>query len=262
MRASGLCDAPFSACLDFDGVRVGTNEDATIVRTSSGHLHFSFELVVPLKHIAQHIGREVKVGVALLPGSRVLRVVKLSLAALQGDGPGIQALDLRECTDTALFDAAERRLFDLQNPEEGLWSGTGRWKLRLNARWNLPGAGYVLDTKPFHVLHRWQRANDPTDVLFEDPTHRSGGEQTELDLQFDTSNKAIGEIPPEGRDVPLDLIVEHMLGLLKQHRDPGLSTHLLDSTAQDRRAARDDVACGVPEQIDGVLDPARAFQGC
>ncbi|MBI5533906.1 MAG: hypothetical protein HY898_14385 [Deltaproteobacteria bacterium] len=211
VRASGLCDAPFEVCLDFDGIRVGTTREASVVRTSSGHLHFSFELIVPLRSIAQHIGREVKVGVVMLPGARVLRLVKLSLPAIRAEGPTLTSLDLRDATDTVLFDAPERRLFDLQNPEEGLWVGTGRCKLRLLATWNKQGEGYTFDPRPGHVMHRWQRANDASDVLHEDPTRRVGGETTELELVFDSSHKGIGEIPPEGRDVPLDLIVEHAL---------------------------------------------------
>ncbi len=211
VRVSGLCDAPFTAGLDFDGAKLGSPQEATVVRTSSGHLHFTLELTVPLKHLAAYVGREVKVGLAMHPAGRTLRLAKLSLAFFRSQGPQIASLDLRECTDAELFDAPERRLFDLQNPEEGMWAGTGKWKLRLAAEWARAGDGYVLDPKPSHVLHRWQRANDETDVVYEDPSQRGTGATTELVLTFDSSHKGVGEIPPEGKDVPIDLIVEHPL---------------------------------------------------
>ena len=210
VRASGPCDAPFTAVLDFDGVKLGNPAEANVVRTSSGLLHFSIELTVPLKMLAAYVGREVKVGLAMLPGGRALRLAKLSLAFFRSAGPELSSLDLLECSDTELFDAPERRLFDLQSPEEGLWAGTGRWKLRLIAEWARPAeAGYVLDPRPSHVMHRWQRANDETDVVHEDAGRRGTGPATELVLTFDSSHKGLGELPPEGKDAPLDLIVEH-----------------------------------------------------
>src|SRR5258706_585441 len=81
--------------------------------------------------------------------------------------------------DPVLPDAPERRLFDLQNPEEGLWAGTGKWRLRLFADWaKNEGEGYKLDARPSQLAHRFQRADDGPAVVTEDATRRAGGRRT------------------------------------------------------------------------------------
>src|SRR4029077_11793814 len=97
---------------------------------------------------------------------RRLPLVALTLVGINGHGPHIATLDLLESTDSVLFDAPERRLFDLQNPEEGLWIGTGKWRPRLFADWTRnDGDGYALDARPAQVSHRWQRADDAPAVV-------------------------------------------------------------------------------------------------
>jgi hypothetical protein len=198
--------------LDLDGQRTGQAIEANTGQTSSAYLHFSVELVVPLRSLAPFVGTSVRLGVAITPGDRVLRLVRTSLYAIRAVGPKITTLDLAEATDAILFDAPERHLFDLQNPEEGLWRGSGTWRLRLFADWEKnDGDGYALETRPSQILHRWQRTNDATDVLHEDTTRRTGGRRTYTEFLFDSSHEEIGKIPPEGRDIPLDIIVEHQL---------------------------------------------------
>lgn len=210
VRCSGLCDAPFQACLDLEGNRVGASIDAVVVQSSSAYLHFSVELVVPLRALGPFIGSSARLGISVTPGERVLRLVRTSLVPIRAAGPAITSLDLLEATDSILFDAPERRLFDLQNPEEGLWTGTGKWRLRLFAEWASNDAqDYTLDARPTHIMHRWQRSNDATDLLFEDATRRSGARRTYTEFFLDTSHKDLGTIPPEGKDIPLDIIVEH-----------------------------------------------------
>lgn len=212
VRASGLCDGPFTACLDLEGNRVGAPVDANVVQSSSAFLHFSVEIVVPLRAFTTFFGASARLGVAISPGDRVLRLVRPTFYPVRAVGPQITSLDMLEATDAMLFDAPERRLFDLQNPEEGTWVGTGKWRLRLFAEWDRnDGEGYAIDTKPAQLIHRWQRANDQTDVLWEDATRRSGGRKTYAEFLLDTSHKDLGAIPPEGKDIPLDVIAEHAL---------------------------------------------------
>ncbi len=212
VRASGLCDGPFSACLDLEGNRVGAPVEADVVQSSSAFLHFSFEIVVPLRTFTTFFGASARLGVAISPGDRVVRLVRPSFFPIRAAGPQITSLDLLEATDSMLVDAPERRLFDLQNPEEGTWVGTGKWRLRLFAEWERnDGEGYAIDTRPVQLIHRWQRANDETDLLWEDVTRRSGGRKTYAEFLLDTSHKDLGGIPPEGKDIPLDIIAEHIL---------------------------------------------------
>ncbi|MCL2823171.1 MAG: hypothetical protein FWD57_04205, partial [Polyangiaceae bacterium] len=212
VRASGLCDGPFEACLDIDGNRLAQNVEANSGQSASAFLHFSVELVVPLRSLAPFFGSSMRLGIALSPGDRVLRLVRITLFPMRSAGPKLQAIDLAEATDALLFDAPERHLFDLQNPEEGIWVGTGAWRLRFLAQWDrFDDPAYKLDTRPCRLIHRWQRSNDASDVLWEDATRRAGGDVTCTELVFDSSHPDIGEIPPEGRDIPLDIIVEHEL---------------------------------------------------
>jgi len=212
VRASGLCDGPFEVSLDVDGNRQTSQVAAHVGQSSSAYLHFSFEVVVPLRALAPFIGASIRLGVAISPGERVLRLLRTTLFPMRAAGPHISNLDLAEATEALLFDAPERHLFDLQNPEEGLWVGTGAWRLRLMAEWNRDDAdAYQLETRPSRLLHRWQRTNDISDVLWEDTTRRAGGRHTSTEFIFDSSHDDIGLIPPEGRDVPLDVIVEHGL---------------------------------------------------
>src|SRR4029077_13615413 len=100
---------------------------------------------------------------------RRLPLVALTLVGINGHGPYLAQLDLLESTDSVLFDAAERRLFDLQNPEEGLWIGTGKWRLRLFADWQRSeGEKYVLDARPSQLFHRFLRDDAEPAVVTED----------------------------------------------------------------------------------------------
>ncbi|MCS6902143.1 MAG: hypothetical protein RMJ98_21215, partial [Myxococcales bacterium] len=211
LRASGVCEAPFAATLDFDGIAVGPTVTAQV--TEGGvTAPFSLEIVVPLKLLTPHLGRPFKLGLELKPGGRMVRIFRAQLVSLRAPGPAFASLDLLESTDSVLFDAPERRLFDLQNPEEGFWIGTGKWRLRLFAEWlRAEGEPYTLDARPSSVTHRWQRSGDPSDLIWEDMTRRAGGRRTYTELVFDSSHEALRPVPPEGKDVPLDLTVEQPL---------------------------------------------------
>jgi hypothetical protein len=212
VRAAGICDGPFTAALDIGGAAVGSPAQVTIGEQVGARSSFSFEIAVPLRALSAHTGATFTLSAALSPPGRTVPLVKLLLAPIAGHGPHIASLDLLESTDSVLFDAPERRLFDLQNPEEGLWIGTGKWRLRLFADWGKSeGEAYALDARPAQIFHRWQRTNDANDVIFEDATRRAGGRRTYTELILDASHPDIGPIPQEGKDLPLDVIVEHGL---------------------------------------------------
>ncbi len=235
VQASGPCNAGYTASLDIDGDRPGPSVPADVVQSASGHLHGSFELVVPLRSLASHLDAEVRMGVAIGPGDRVVHLLRATFVRVAARGPRHEQLRLEDSTNTLLFDAAPRPLFDLQNPEEGFWAGTGKWRLCLTAEWGDDAAAYTIGPRPTRVRHRWLRTGDPTDLLHEDTSRRAGrapaeadtarrkksdtlvpsmehpGPSTHAELVFDTSHAELGDVPPEGRDVPLDLSFEHDL---------------------------------------------------
>jgi hypothetical protein len=215
VRASGLCDGAFTAALEGGAAALGSPARAELTEAEGPLSAFSLEIAVPLRALSSFAGSPLALSVLLSSGAgaaggRRVGLVKLTLVGINGHGPHIAALDLLESTDSVLFDAPERRLFDLQNPEEGLWSGTGKWRLRLFADWaKNEGDAYSLDARPTQVTHRWQKAFDATDVVFEDPTRRAGGRRSYTELLLDASHPDLGPIPQEGKDIPLDLGVEH-----------------------------------------------------
>jgi hypothetical protein len=223
VRASGVTDVPFTAGLDAAGAALGSPTAAVTSPTDGALLAFSLEIAVPLRAFTAHAGSPLALSLLLAPGAAIpgkdarrVLLVKLTLVGLNGHGPHIATLDLLESTDSVLFDAPERRLFDLQNPEEGLWIGTGKWRLRLFADWaRSEGDKYVLDARPAQVFHRFLRDDDAPAVVVEDPTRRAGGRRTYTELVLDSSHPDIGPIPQEGKDLPLDLVVEHALTFLE-----------------------------------------------
>lgn len=218
LSASGLCDGPFTALLDTGGATLGAAVQATTAATDGPLLAFTLEIAVPLRLFTPFAGAPIALGLLVSPGAapgpkaRRIPLVQATLIGINGHGPHIASLDLLESTDSVLFDAPERRLFDLQNPEEGLWVGTGKWRLRLFADWaKNEGDSYALDARPAQVSHRFQRTDDLPGVVVEDTTRRAGGRRTYTELVLDSSHPDIGAIPQEGRDLPLDLAVEHAL---------------------------------------------------
>lgn len=211
VRAAGICERAFAAALEVEGSIVGNAVQATIGE-GSPRPSFSFEIAVPLRALEGRAGKSLAIAVVVQPPGHRVALIKLELQPIAGHGPHIASLDLLESTDSVLFDAPERRLFDLQNPEEGLWVGTGKWRLRLFADWGkTEGEGYSIEARPAQLTHRWQRANDVSDPVFEDATRRAGGRRTYAELILDSSHPDLGSVPQEGKDIPLDLAVEHAL---------------------------------------------------
>jgi hypothetical protein len=215
LRASGVASGAFSVALAVEGTSLQTPV-AVPVGTEGG---FSLELTVPVKALLPHAGRNVRVQLALGPGERKLLLLRADLVAVAGSAPAVVLLDVREATDSLLVNAPERKLFDLQNPEEGFWLGTGRWRLRVLVDWEAPSGatdtdpGWTLDLRPERVAHNLQRAGDATDIVYEEPSRRAGGKRTYTELFLDTSHPELASIvPPEGVDLPLRLELTHGLG--------------------------------------------------
>jgi len=217
VSADGLGDGPFFVALEIEGQRVGSPVSAKFTKIPDDLGTFSFELEAPLQNIAPHAGKVATFSLVVSPtgsfaDARRIILARMNLVSMPGEGPILTTVDVLESTDSVLVDAPERRLFDLQNPEEGFWIGTGKWRLRLFADWQaFDTAPFVLDTNPAHVTHRWQRSDDTPQVLTEDVTRRAGGRQTYTEFFLDASHPELLPIPDEGKDVPLDLSVEHSL---------------------------------------------------
>lgn len=220
VRLGGLAAEPFTAVLANGETILGAPVTATMTPGDAAKAAFSLEIVVPLRAFTSAAGSPLSLWLLVAPGTatpgknaRRLRLFDLTLVGINGHGPHLATLDLLESTDAVLVGAPERRLFDLQNPEEGLWIGTGKWRLRLFADWARSEAdGYTLDAKPVQVTHRFLRTDDAPAIVVEDATRRAGGRRTYTELVLDTSHPEIGDIPQEGVDLPLDLAVEHTLG--------------------------------------------------
>lgn len=208
----GACVEAFTAALDFGKHPLGAPVTAAVGEPTAGPFRpFSLTLAVPLRSLRSRLGAPFTLGLVLSPGGRTLPITKTTLVAIAAKGPEIAALDLLESTDSALFDGTERRLFDLQNPEEGLWLGTGRWRLRLCVEWASGGDGFSLEPRPAQLGHAFT-ADASAGALVEDATRRTGtGGRTETELMFDTGHPALLPVPQEGRDVPLDVAMEHTL---------------------------------------------------
>lgn len=233
LTATGECDAPFSAALDLGAAATGPSTTAPAsVGEPSGEptprRAFSIELTTSLRSLALRAGAPLALGLRIGAGPRVVPLLSLTLVGLNGQGPRLASLDLLDTTDAVLFDAPSRRLFDLQNPEEGFWSGTGKWRLQLVADWaEDPAASYDLEARPAQILHGWQ-SGDGAGVIVEDTSRRSGRApdkarpgalRTTAQFALDTSHPGIGAVPQEGKDIALDLTVEHTLSFGKEGKE-------------------------------------------
>src|SRR5262249_31245547 len=122
VRASGVCEGPFTAALagQGDAPPLSAPLAATITRADdAARPGFSSELSIPLRALAAPAGTPIVLALLLAPGAAVpgkdarrLALTKLTMVGLNGHGPHIAQLDLLESTDSVLFDAPERRLFD------------------------------------------------------------------------------------------------------------------------------------------------------
>ncbi len=205
LRASGVSDATFSAALALDGVPLGAPVAAT--RTDDGR--WSLALTAPLSALASHVGKATRLGLVLGPRGRPLDLVRVRPLSA-GKGPAVAAFELREATDAVLFHAPERKLFDLHNPEEGFWLGTGRWRLRLLVDWERLDAegpdGFALDPRPLDVTVAHDRQSVAPALLLEESARRAGNRRSYTELSLDTSAEGLAAtVPPEGCDLHVGL---------------------------------------------------------
>jgi hypothetical protein len=220
VRIRGVCTSGFRARVTVAGVALGSAVDAQ--RGEDGA--FDVELRAPLGEVRARAGEAVALGLAVEGRAAPILLLRADLLALE-QGPVISTFDLREATDSLLVNAPERKLFDLQNPEEGFWVGTGRWRLRLLVDWlRTELEGLTLDPRPIALQHNWIHANTADDVVWEDASRRAGGRRTYTELSLDTSHPALLErIPPEGMDLPVTLTVTHALERAGAPLDPPLA---------------------------------------
>jgi hypothetical protein len=182
---------------------------------AAGHGAFSAELSMPLGALRASLGEALEVAVmvwspaapALPP--RTLPLFWLTLAPIDAPGPSIQAIDINDATLRELYGGAERRSFDLQNPEEGFWKGSGKALLTLSLRWsNAEGPSFALDRRIDKLAH----AFGPGGALVEDAARRRvDGELSRSELVLDTGHADLGVIPEEGKNVALELEGTHAL---------------------------------------------------
>ncbi len=211
LRAHGVSSGDFEAALAVEGAVLGAPVAAARERTGD----FTLSVTVPLREVAARQGANARVSLALGPVGRQLLLVRADLVAVKQAAPYVGAFDLREATDSLLVNAPERKLFDLQNPEEGFWAGTGRWRLRMLVEWErAEGEGegaWSLDPRPLRIDHNHARAGDATDVVWEDATRRSGTRgRTYTEFYLDTSHREVmGRLTPEGTDVSLRVAATH-----------------------------------------------------
>ncbi|MFO0624253.1 MAG: hypothetical protein U0325_01440 [Polyangiales bacterium] len=208
LRAEGIALGTSTARLAVEGVALGAPAEVS----PDAHGAFRVTLRAPLGEVRARAGAAVALGLALSHRDAPMQLLRAELVAL-AQGPVIDAFDLREATDSLLVNAPERKLFDLQNPEEGFWVGTGRWRLRLLVDWlRTDLEGIALDPRPSTLAHNWQHTHTADDVLWEDSSRRAGGRRSYTELSFDTSNPALlDRIPPEGMDLPVTLTLTHAL---------------------------------------------------
>jgi hypothetical protein len=206
---TGVCEQPFEAALAVDRV----TRSAVVAAAAEPDGEFSVELTVPLAELASLSADPHRVD--LLVDGRPLQLARLQLvpSALPLDP---ESFELREATDSLLVNAPERQLFDLQNPEEGFWIGTGRWRLRLLVDWRRgpDGDPFALDPKPSDLVLRIKHPTFAGDVVREDPARRAGGRRTYTELYVDTSHPSLQDgVPPEGVDLPLQIVALHPLSV-------------------------------------------------
>lgn len=213
LRAQGQANAGFEAQMELGGARVGP-----VVRAQWDPVtgDFQLELGVALAELppsALDTSAPVRLKLVLAPGLRALALTPVRWVPLQGPPPGFADFDLREATDAALCDLPERKLFDLQNPEEGFWLGTGLWRLRLAILWSRAKAeGWQLELRPEELLHNYKKQGNAGDLLYEDVSLRAGEGSTSAELFLDTSHPELrGRVPPQGMDLPVHLTGVHTL---------------------------------------------------
>ncbi len=218
LELDGKITGPAELALEIGGAAYGAP-----VRVEPGAgddpLAFRARLEAPLGKLRGLLGEKLELAVLvaspLAPAAppRRLPLIELTLVPLPSQGPSLRSIELSDVTDAELYGGAERRSFDLQNPEEGFWKGTGRALLRLAITWDTPeGEGFAVDRKLERLVHAF--SSPATGVLAEDVAYRrQEGPHTSTELVLDTGHAALGSVPEEGKNVALDPEGTHVLEL-------------------------------------------------
>jgi hypothetical protein len=204
LRLEGHTAATFDLRMHLGGAR------GAVARVGEGSgdgpVPFHVELRAPLSELAALLGETTCLSVVAQPvgssaAARTISLMDLTLQRVEGAGPHLASIELSDITDAELYGASERRSFDLQNPEEGFWRGSGKALLRLTLTWASPeGSGWRLERR----LERLSHALAAHGALQEDAAQRRArAAVTETELVFDTGHADLGAIPEEGKDVLL-----------------------------------------------------------
>ena len=215
ISGSGVATGFDEVALEIQGRRVSDAVGLSTTPSENASLvTFCFELVVPVSSIASALASQavVSIGLSLLSSRRLIELLRVTTMTNLGESPRLTSLDVVDITDATLFDGPKRHLFDLQNPEEGFWRGSGSWRLALEGTWkNASGARHQITERPMQLVHRWMESGTHHDMLWEDITRRCSDPHRITEFMFDTSHPQMEPIPPQGRDIPLDLRVSHEL---------------------------------------------------
>lgn len=132
MALSGLTERPFGAMLSLGGV-TSARREAVLGDEEGSVFPFSLAFEVPLGALRAVLGAPLVV--ELLVSDAPLRLCRATLVPVPGEGPRFASFDLLDVTDALLYGAAPRHRFELTNPEEGFWAGTGRHRLEVRFDW-------------------------------------------------------------------------------------------------------------------------------
>lgn len=225
---SGVAEGPFDAAIAVGAV-VSSKRSAVVGAEEGTVLPFSLEVDVPLADARAVLGAHVPLELVTADGT--LRLLRASFVVLRGEGPRLASLDLLDVTDTLLFDAPPRHRFDLTNPEEGFWVGTGLHRLEARYEWHREGAGdpWAVETRPSQV-----KLTHP--AFREDASRREGKTRTHVEIVLDASSDAFPHVPPEGLEVDLGLSTVHAMAFGAEAATlvtrPGLGVRLRDPKAR------------------------------
>lgn len=220
----GRTTSPLEIALEIGGAAHGASVkvEPRGEADGAGAAPFVAELRAPLSALRSSLGEKVTVAALVwspatpaLPPRR-LPLLELTLVPIAGPGPSLQSIELSDVTDAELYGGAERRSFDLQNPEEGFWKSSGKALLRLSITWANPeGPAYEVDRKLERLTHAFSPTSpsaEPSGALTEDVSQRrSEGSLSRAELVFDTGHADLGPIPEEGKNVLLAPEGLHMI---------------------------------------------------
>jgi hypothetical protein len=226
----GVANEAFEAALELGGVARGSAVKVAVEATTTPG-SFRAELRAPVASLRNLLGERLSLGVLVsspsAPAAPPLRLplLDLTLVPLAEPGPSIDAMELTDATDAELVGASERRSFDLANAEEGFWRRTGKALLRLSIGWSGEvGPASTLDLRPRRIFHAFLKPTQGADaaLVVDASRMKVHGSVSQAELVFDTGHADLGEIPEEGKTIPLGLEGTHALAFREGGREHGI----------------------------------------